>query len=560
MDTLRKQAEERLATEPAPLKEDTDNAHSGALHELRTHQVELELQNEELRRIQEELVETRDQYVDLYDFAPVGYLTVDDKNRIVETNLTMADLLGEERKSLHGQPFSHFIFHEDQDIFYKHFRALVTSTNRRGCELRVQRRDGELFWAKLECVSKEKSDRSGFRIRIALHDISEAKYLETEIINAKKLEATALFAGGIAHDFNNLLAVIHGNLEMALDEMPADQPVAKKLRDAIKAALSAADLTRKFLTFSSGGEPFKKTVSVEALLAETMGLALAGSNVDFECHIPDGLWPVEVDFAQMAQAIGNVLANAREAMPLGGMVRLRAKNIDPAPGKQSKIPGGQEAKLVRITIEDSGVGIPKNVLSQVFDPYFSSKKMGREKGLGLGLALTFSILKKHGGSIDIASRQNVGTKVSIQLPAYDKEIVAPKAKPLKTPLRDKKILVMDDEELLRKITRDMLERLGYEAAVACDGEEAIQLFSKAKEAGSPFGLVILDLTIKGGMGGKETIERLKVLDPDIKAIVASGYSSDPVLTNFQEYGFVDALQKPYQLRDLEKALGETADL
>ncbi|MEJ2690294.1 MAG: ATP-binding protein, partial [Deltaproteobacteria bacterium] len=560
LDALRKRAEERLGSEIySPSGNGSDELRK-TLHELKTHQIELELQNEELRRVQEELVETRDRYVDLYDFAPVGYLTVDDGNRIVEANLTMADLLGEERQSLQGQLFSRFIFHEDQDIFYKHFKVLMASANRRGCELRMRKKEGDLFWAKLECMSKNKSDRRDIRIRIAVHDISEAKLMEGQILNAKKLEATALFAGGIAHDFNNLLTIILGNLEMALDEMPVDRPIVfQKLRNAQKACLRASDLTRKFLTFSSGGEPFKKTASVEALIAESASLALAGSNVDFECAFPDELWSVEVDTAQMAQAIGNVVTNAREAMPQGGTVRIRTENVAPVPGKNREFPDRRDAKYVKVLIQDQGIGIPKDLLPRVFDPYYSSKEMGKMKGLGLGLAIAYSIVKRHGGTIDIASRQNVGTTVSIYLPATDKEIVAQESKPRKVLPFNRKILVMDDEELLRDVTRNILEKLGYEAAVACDGEEAIQIFSKAKESGSPFGLVILDLTIKGGMGGKETIKRLKELDPDVRAIVASGYSNDPVMANFKEYGFVDALQKPYLISDLKKSLGETVD-
>jgi two-component system cell cycle sensor histidine kinase/response regulator CckA len=562
LDALRKRAEALLGSEIySPAGNGADDELRKALHELKTHQIELELQNEELLRVQEELVETRDRYVDLYDFAPVGYLTVDDKNRIVEANLTAAGLLGMERQTLSGQPFSDFIFHEDQDIFYRHFKALLASTKRPGFEVRMRQKDaGEPFWAKLECLPIEKKHRSGNCIRIALHDVTEAKRLEDGIVNAKKLEATAQFAGGIAHDFNNLLTIILGNLEMALDEMPVDRPpVSQKLRNAQKAALSAADLTRKFLTFSSGGEPFKKTASVEALIAEWASLTLAGSNVDFECAFPDELWFVEVDSAQMAQAIGNVVTNAREAMPQGGMVRIRAENAPQLPGKNGDLPDGRDTKYVKISIQDQGVGIPKDLLPRVFDPYFSSKEMGKIKGLGLGLAIAYSIIKRHGGSIDIASRQNVGTTVSIYLPAGDKELVAQESTARKVLPFNRKILVMDDEELLRDVTRSILERLGYEAEVACDGEEAIQIFSKAKESGSPFGLVILDLTIKGGIGGKETIKRLKELDPDVRAIVASGYSSDPVMANFREYGFDDALQKPYRLIDLRKALGETVD-
>ena len=563
-DDLRRRAEEMLRSDSDDFSENSREELRATLHELRTHQIELELQNEELRRVQEELLQARDQYVDLYDFAPVGYLTLSDKNLIAEANLTVAGLLGEEKKSLYGQPFSRFIFHEDQDIFYKHFRALIAETERRECELRLLRTDGDWFWAKLECVPKAKNDKSGARVRIALHDITEAKRLETEITKAKKLEATALLAGGIAHDFNNLLTVIMGNIEMAQADMLIystliGRPVINKLLDARDACLAATDLTRKFLTFSAGGEPFKKPTPVKTFMTDAASLALAGANVDFECSFPDDLWLVDVDAGQMVQAVGNVITNARDAMPQGGVIRIRAENYDAISGKNRELPHDLKGKYVRVSIQDSGVGIPWEILTKVFDPYFSSKEMGKKKGLGLGLTVTHSIIKRHGGAIEIASRQDIGTTVSLYLPASDKQIVAPVSTPRKALPVIKKILVMDDEELIRIINRDMLQRLGYEAEVACGGEEAVQMYAEARRAGSPFGAVILDLTIKGGMGGRETMERLRGLDPDIRAIVASGYANDPVMANFREYGFLDVLHKPYQLRDLEKSLGGIFD-
>lgn len=559
IDELRQRAQETLGSEMDDSMGNSGDEVRKLLHELRTYQIELELQNDELRRVQEELVETRDQYIDLYDFAPFGYLTLSEKGVIMKANLTLADLLGEERRSLQGQPFSRFIYYKDQDRFYKQFKAFITSMDRLVFDLRMQRKDGEWFWAKMECVPRTKSEMSGIHIRIALHDITDAKRLENEIMQTKKLEATALLAGGIAHDFNNLLAVIMGNLEVAQEDLLKGRPVADKLQDAQGACLHAAELTKKFLTFSSGGEPLVTSVPVETLVTDSASLALAGSNVDFKCSFPDGLWPVAVDVGQMTQAIGNVITNAREAMLQGGVIRIRAENVDSIP-ENLEVLNNPEAKFVKISIQDQGVGIPWEVLTQVFDPYFTSKNLWNKKGLGLGLTVTYSIVKKHGGAIDIASRPGAGTTVTLYLPAMDRQIVdTQEFRPRKTPAANKKILFMDDEEMLRNVTRSMLESLGYEVATAHNGEEAIQLYTTAKEAGLPFGAVIMDLTIKGGLGGRETIKRLRKFDPDIRAIVASGYSNDPVMAHFRKYGFLDALNKPYQLQDLEKSLEGMVD-
>ncbi|MDW7773672.1 MAG: PAS domain S-box protein [Desulfobulbaceae bacterium] len=299
LDELHRRAKERLDSERGDSPENAGDEVRKLLHELRTYQIELELQNDELRRVQEELVETRDQYIDLYDFAPFGYLTLSDKGVIVKANLTLADLLGEERGVLHGQPFTRFIFYDDQDRFYTYFRAFIAPMDRLVFDLRMQSKDGDWFWAKLECIPRTKNEMSGSHIRIALHDITDAKRLENEIIKTKKLEATALLAGGIAHDFNNLLAVIMGNLEVAQEKLRKGRPVADKLQVAQNACLHAAELTKKFLTFSSGGEPLITSVPAETLVSDAVTLALAGSNVDFESFFPEGLRPVAVDIGQM---------------------------------------------------------------------------------------------------------------------------------------------------------------------------------------------------------------------------------------------------------------------
>lgn len=554
LDELRRRPEESLNAASPDLSGKSGDELRTALQELQIYQTELELQNEELHRVQDELVEARDKWVDLYDFAPVGYLTLSDKNLIEDANLTVAELLGEERRSLIGQPFSRFIFDEDQDIFYTCFRDLVASTNRLPCDLRLLRRNGYWFWAKLECVSRSNSETNCMHIRIALHDNTQTKYLEAEIIKAKKMEATAKLAGGIAHDFNNLLAIILGNIDLAEEDMLQGRPVAQKIQYARKACLCAADLTKQFVTFASGCDPVTKLTSVKPLILYSVRPVLAGSNVDLQCSFPEGLWVVKADISQIALAIGNVITNSKEAMPQGGVIRIEVENVDTVPGQSSNALSGQDAKYVKIAIRDQGVGIPGNILPQVFDPYFTSKGVKHVKGLGLGLTVTYSIVKKHGGFTEIVSQPDTGTTVTIYLPASERQIVPHRpALPAVIPI-SRKILVMDDEEMLRNVVCDMLERLGYEVEVAANGEEAIQLYTRAKKTGQPFGTVILDLTVKGGMGGKETLRRLKEFDPEVRAIVASGYSVDQILANFKQHGFLAVLQKPYQQRDLDKIL------
>lgn len=423
LEDLRKQAEDILGSAWSDCPGNSADDLQKALHELRTYQIELELQNEELRRVQEELMAARDRYVDLYDFAPVGYLTLCDKRSIKEANLTLADLLGEERKSLLDQFFPRFIYDDDQDIFHTCFRKLIATEKRLFCELRMLRQDGHFFWAKLECVPYTKIGKNDISIRIVLHDITETKRLEAQNINIKKLEALALMAGGIAHDFNNLLAVILGNLEMAEEDMQHGRPVAELFQEAKEACHSAADLTKQFLTLSPGGDPVSKCTPVATLIPDIASPILAGSNVDIECFFPEGLWSVEVDAGQIFQAIGNVITNARDAMPQGGVIRIDAENIDTGWENGRELLPDQHTKYVKIAVRDQGPGIPENTLPLVFDPYFTSKDLYTKKGLGLGLTVTYSIIKKHGGSINIMSQQDTGTTITICLPACDMAIV-----------------------------------------------------------------------------------------------------------------------------------------
>ncbi|MBU0676047.1 MAG: response regulator [Proteobacteria bacterium] len=555
-DALRKRAEAILSSRSASLIGQSNDQLREILHDLQTHQIELELQNEELRLTQEQLTRSRDQYIELYDFAPVGYLMVNHTLMIEAANLTLADLLGVERSSLLGQPFSRFICNEDQDIFYKHFRKLTNSENRLGCELRLSHRNGEPFWAKLECAPDFTNDQNGPRIRIAVTDISDSKQLAIEILKAHKNEATGLLAGGIAHDFNNLLTIIMGNIELAREDILLGLPATNSLQNAWNASLNAAELTKKFLTFSTGGMFCKKQrVELKELLDTSANLSLAGTNVTVEWSLPDDLWATDLDAEQMSQALVNVVTNAREAMPNGGIIQISAENVTLSPEQYHLFSDNPETQFIKLSISDQGVGISENNLPKVFDPYYSTKTKGVRKGMGMGLSIAQAIIKQHGGFIDIISHLNIGSTVSIYLPASAKPQVSENTPQPETVQFNKKILLMDDEEMLRLMAHRMLKRLGCEVAEAGSGEEAVQLFSEAQQAGAPFGAVILDLTIKGGMGGEEVLKHLRTIDPHIRAIVTSGYTTAPAILHYQEYGFYDALQKPFVLSDIEQIIG-----
>ncbi|HBF42038.1 MAG TPA: hybrid sensor histidine kinase/response regulator, partial [Desulfobacteraceae bacterium] len=393
-----------------------------------------------------------------------------------------------------------------------------------------------------------KDDRGNITgVVLVFRDITEKRRLEQELIKADKLESVGILAGGIAHDFNNILTGILGSIALAKTYAKTEDTILERLRSAETASLRARNLTQQLLTFSRGGAPIKKTVFVSELLKDASDFALSGSNVKGEISKRDDLWPVEVDEGQITQVINNLIINAGQAMPEGGIIKVRAENIvvDAAQGLPLK--GG---KYVKISIEDQGIGIAKEHLQKIFDPYFTSK----QKGSGLGLATAYSIVRRHDGCIQVKSKLRVGSTFHIYLPASSKEVLIEKKIREEIPAGEGRILLMDDEELVRKVSGEMLEVLGYEVEFAKDGAEAIEVYKKAKESLHPFDAIIVDLTVPGGMGGKETVEKLIELDPEVKAIVSSGYSTDPVMANFRQYGFGAIVTKPYSMKELAEAL------
>ncbi len=384
---------------------------------------------------------------------------------------------------------------------------------------------------------------------LVFRDITEKRRAERELLKADKLESLGVLSGGIAHDFNNILTSILGNISIAkMFAKPGDK-IFERLEEAENDCMRARVLTQKILTFSRGGAPIMKTAFISELLRDSASFALSGSNVRCEFSIPDDLWRIEVDEGQIAQAISNLIINASQAMPGGGVINLLAENI--VVDERQGIPlnnGG----YVKISVTDHGIGIPKEHFQQIFDPYYTTKRGGS----GLGLAIAYSIVKRHNGYIDVKSIPGKETTFSIYLPASPKEALAEKESGEKIRGGKGKILVMDDEKMIRDVVGDMLGILGYEAEFAKDGAEAVELYKKAEQSVRPFDAVIMDLTVPGGMGGKEAVRKLAEIDPEVKAIVSSGYSDDPVMADFRKYGFSNVVAKPYNIKELGDALYE----
>jgi signal transduction histidine kinase/CheY-like chemotaxis protein len=372
---------------------------------------------------------------------------------------------------------------------------------------------------------------------------------EMDLLKSSKIESLGIFAGGIAHDFNNLLTSIIGNISLAKLDLEENEGVFSILTEAERASLQAKDLTVQLLTFSRGGEPIRKTESIADLLSEKIDFILRGSGILCRYLVADGLRRSDIDRGQIGQVIHNIVLNARQAMPSGGTITITAGNVT--------LPGQIEMPLkpgdyVRISIADQGDGIPPNYINKIFDPYFTT----RASGSGLGLAVSYSIIRNHNGHIAVRSEPGRGTTFDIYIPASTKD---EKAQAHTDAGREKRVdawqvLLMDDDQMILDVGAKILKRLGHRVTCARNGEEAIALYRDAESSGARFDLVIMDLTVPGGMGGLETIKALKKINNGVRAVVSSGYSNNPVMANYRDYGFCGVIAKPYRYTDLENLL------
>ncbi|MBU4185743.1 MAG: PAS domain S-box protein [Proteobacteria bacterium] len=651
------------------------------IHELDVHQVELEMQNEELRRAQSELQESRDRYFELYDLAPIGYFTLNQKGLIVETNLACASLLGVVRSGLIKMGFSAFVAPDFQNEYNFYLKRVLETENRQTLELELVKRDGTRFYARLESIAVRGAEGDFNQIRTAIADIterkqaeevlraSEEKYktlaessptaifiyqdgeyvffndefarlhgyskeellekevwelnhpdeketlrqitskmlegkavfarhavrrlgkdgktiwcemmathipykgrpaimgnliniderkrieaekekLEVQLQQAQKMEAIGTLAGGIAHDFNNLLMGIQGNVSLMLMNMDSMHPYYKWLENIEKQVESGAALTSRLMGYARKGKYEVKPVNLNQIVKETSEtFGRTKKEITIHRELAEDLFAIEADPRQIQQVLLNLFINAADAMPGGGDLILRTMNTTHKDMK-GKLYEPKPGNYVLLTVTDTGTGMDKKTMENIFDPFFTTKNMGR--GTGLGLASAYGIIKGHGGYIDVESEKGHGTTFSIYLPASQKKVL----KAVKTAERlikgTETVLLVDDEEMVLKIGQELLEAMGYTVLIARDGKKAIEVYKKNQD---DIDIVVLDM-IMPNMGGGETYDRMKEINPDIKVLLSSGFSVDGEATQILERGCNGFIQKPFTMIEISTKIRE----
>jgi len=416
-------------------------------------------------------------------------------------------------------------------------------------ELVGTRKDGTPFDVELNANIVRDEAGKPLYLFASFVDRTEHKRLEQERLRAQKLESLGVLAGGIAHDFNNLLTGILGSIDVLKLRTAPDTGAQRLLGDAEKAALRARNLTLQLLTFARGGAPVKKEIHLDGMIEEAVGFALRGSGVKAAFDLPPDLLHVDADEDQLHQVVNNVVLNAVQSMPGGGLLQVAGRNVTLARGEVPPLPPG---RYVELSFRDTGAGIPARHLARIFDPYFTTK----ERGSGLGLATVYSVVKAHGGHVAVESAEGAGTTMRLYLPAVERQRAAREEAAARPAGGRGRVLLMDDEDLILRVAGEMARVLGYDVTTARDGAEALERCRAAVQEGRPFDAAILDLTVPGGMGGKEAGRLLRERHPRTAVIVSSGYSQDAVLADHRAHGFAAALRKPFQLVELDLALRE----
>jgi len=483
------------------------------------------------------------------DSALTGIVMADLNGVVTYVNDAFARMWGfESAQQVEGHRYCEFLVEGlDESLLIQEFEKNRVWR----CELNGRRLDGSLITVLVQSSVVNDAEGQPLGYVASCTDTTELRQLEQERGKAAKLESVGLLAGGIAHDFNNILTAVLGNISLAKVMLERDHRANAILTEAEKASLIAKNLTQQLLTFSKGGMPVKTVLSLEALIREAVTFSLHGSNVNCRFEIQPDLWNAEVDEGQIGQVLNNLVINADQAMPDGGSLVVRAANRT----LSEKDRGGlRPGDYLCITVEDMGSGIAPENLSRIFDPYFTTKP----KGSGLGLATSYAIIHKHGGDIQVESEPGKGSRFHVFLPALrDASVAILRGEWDKVEPGKGRVLLMDDEAVVRDVAKAMLEHIGYRVSLTADGFEAVETYRSEMEDGRKFDLVILDLTVPGGMGGKETIRHLLEIDPQVRAVVSSGYSSDPVLSRYREHGFSGIITKPYRLQDLSDCLKST---
>ncbi len=466
---------------------------------------------------------------------------------IISTNKQGYHLLNYQQSEIIGKSIKDLCTHKTWNKLIRGFEVVRHEGSVFLDDVNIIRKTGKKLVFTTHAVAMYDEKREFHGVRVTFRDITEHEKMREELRKIEKLESTGIMAGGIAHDFNNILMAISGNISLARVSAGSNKELTEILIETQKACNHAKNLTNQLLTFSKGGQPIKQVQYIKNILKDSTSFAIRGLSVNSKFNLADDLWPVEVDEGQLIQVIHNLVINAQQAMPFGGTVEITAENV---PAVEKRISNLEDRNYVSICVKDEGSGIPKEILEKVFDPYYTTK----EEGSGLGLTTTFSIINNHGGYIDVKTEKRVGTEFYIYLPASDERALVKEKKDVVKIVGTGYILFMDDDENVRNSVQKMLKYIGYDVEVAKNGDEAIDLYSKQMNTDRPFSAVIMDLTIRGGKGGKETIKDLRKKDPEVKAIVSSGYFNDPIMANYESYGFVGVMPKPYEIEALSEIL------
>ena len=533
-----------------------------ALHELRVHQIELEMQNEELRRTQEELEGSRTRYFDLYDLAPVGYFTLSEKGLILEANLTAAKLLGVARGTLIKQPLFRFIVAEDQDLYYMHRKALAETLTPQAWEMRVLKNDAAPFWVRMEAATAQEADGTTVW-RAVVSDISQSKLeaeqkteLEAQNRQLQKSEGLGRMAGAIAHHFNNHLTSVMGNLEMAINDLPQGTAAVGKLTNALHSTGEAAEVSKLLLTYLGQTQVQRAPLDLAEVCRQNLPMlrAITPTDTVLEADLPSQCPPISADASQIQQVLTNLITNAWEAGVDGcRSVRLSVKTVSPAKIKAvHRFPIGWrpiDQDYVCLEVQDSGCGIADKDIEKLFDPFYSSKFTGR----GLGLSVVLGIIRAHQGCVTVESEPGRGTTFRVFLHVSDEEVRSQSLQATKSTEADGggTILLVEDEPMVRRLVETILVRLGFTVLLAKDGVEAVEVFQQHKDE---VRCVLCDLTMPR-MNGWETLTALRQLAPGLPVILTSGYAKAQVMAGHHPQLPQAFLSKPYQIQELRDAIG-----
>lgn len=505
------------------------------------------------RKRSEEKIHKREEFIrNILDTVDEGFIVIDRDYRILTANKAYCSQVGSHTGKILGR-HCYEISHKTRRPCYEEGEECaarqVFETGRPHSALhRHKDANGNIIYVETRAFPIKDGSGAVTSVIETINNITEKHLLEEERLKTQKLESIGTLAGGIAHDFNNLLQGVFGYISLAKMTADKKEKSIAAMEQAEKALHQSVNLTNQLLTFAKGGKPDKKPVQLRPVIENSARFTLSGSRSGLRLEIQEDLWQAEADEGQLGQVIQNIVLNADQAMPVGGTIVVTAANVKE--GDASLPAGLAKGSYIKIAVRDAGVGIPEQYLSKIFDPYFTTK----EKGSGLGLATSYSIVRNHGGMIELSTKPGEGSTFMIYIPALAGRVLTEPAGELQKPSipHRARILVMDDEELIRNLSREMLDALGHDVEVAKDGREALEKYLGAMADGKPFDIVILDLTVRGGMGGSETMRRLIGIDPSVKAVMSSGYSDDAAAADYENQGFRAFLKKPYDVA----ALGE----